>query len=107
METLDSLNIWKSSRRGETNKETNKRKKNQRGYGKTKRSVVIRSLKSKVLKKMRKWFNMLNSVKVSENEATDTVCPLNFARCMHIFGYHTKSSFSRIVEIEAKLERKK
>lgn len=50
---------------------------------------------------------MLNSVKVSENEATDTVCPLNFARCMHIFGYHTKSSFSRMVEIEAKLERKK
>lgn len=51
---------------------------------------------------MRKWFNISNSVKVSEDESVSS----EFCK-MDITGYHTKSSFSEMVEIEAKLERDK
>lgn len=52
---------------------------------------------------MRKCFNILNFVKVSENEDGYYVSS-EFCR-MDVTGYHIKSSFSGRVEIEAKLER--
>lgn len=54
---------------------------------------------------MRKWFSILNSVKVSEDEDMGIMCLLNFAGWMSLVTI--LSSFTGIMEIEAKLETDK
>lgn len=54
---------------------------------------------------MRKWFSILNSVKVSEDEDMGIMCILNFTGWMSLVTI--QSSFSGIMEIEAKLEKDK
>lgn len=54
---------------------------------------------------MKKWFNILSSVKVSEDKRHGYCVPSEFCK-MDITGYHINSSFSGMVEIEANLGKK-
>lgn len=55
--------------------------------------------------KMRKLFDILNSVKVSKDEDMNVVCPVRFARWTSLVII--QSSFGGMLEIEAKMESHK
>lgn len=100
---LRQSNIWQSGKRGETNKGNQERAA--KGVAGKPKEYGIRSSKSKVLKKMSEWFNILNSVKVSEDCRYGNCVSSEFCK-MDVIGYHTKSSFSGVVENRSQIGKR-